>query len=74
MARGIRDTQRPAVMFGPALDIAPGAMFATDHEDGCTAETRPDRYGNFDGLNSSGVLCRFWTGAVRGHANYRRTR
>jgi hypothetical protein len=70
--RGVRDTQRQAVMFGPALVISPGAVFATDHEDGCVAETSPDQYGNFDALNSHGVLCRFWTGAVRGHCNYRR--
>ena len=73
MARGVRDTQRPAVMFGPALDIAPGIVFATNTEAGCVAESRPDQHGNFAGLDSAGAPRLFWTGTVPGHENYRRT-
>lgn len=67
MKRGIQ----PVPAFGPELVIGEGVRFATDFEVGCVAQGAPDVTGHFDGLDSDGVECLFWTGMVRGHRNYR---
>lgn len=43
------------------LPIVAGAVFDTPFEEGCVAQSAPDQNGNFDGLDSDGVLCGFST-------------
>lgn len=51
-------------------EIVPGAVFATDFEAGCVAETVPDSRGSFFARDSDGVSCLFSTVMVRGHRDY----
>ncbi len=39
--------------------IYPGVVFSTLAESGCVATSAPDEDGNFDALDSDGVLCSF---------------
>lgn len=47
------------------LTLRPGDVFNTDYEQGCVVVTEPDELGNFDALDSDGVLCSFSLVMVR---------
>lgn len=41
------------------MKIERGVVFATAAESGCVALTEPGDFGEFDGIDSDGVVCQF---------------
>ena len=48
-------------MYGTTFVLRIGQRFDTPHEQGCIVMGTPDLVGNFDALDSDGVLCSFST-------------
>lgn len=56
-------SDRSRTKADPAL-IAPGTIFDTPYESGCVALSAPDEQGNFDGVDSDGVVCGYFAPMV----------
>ena len=46
------------------MALLPGVRFSTRYEDDCEVVTEPDEFGQFEALDSEGVLCGYQTNMV----------